>query len=480
MNNSDSHHPLEADMAAELSGFDGFNLVQPGEMPVDSDAVPWWKRPIYRLAIVGVVLFIPIFTIANSVTGGGARQAASEEAVASTASEPSESGQEVDRLLQENMLLQQRVNAYEGTRSELPMDGQPSEADGQPSLPPIEVPETPAAATDEGITDPSAPVATAPSLSANERWSRASGSGSFGSIPGDQVAAGPLSNPAAVTPTDNPGQVPALTAQLTSGERQRYNPFSVSETFDTPGLDATGEGEAISSVPGSSVPGSSVAIDSEAENFILHGVIRRTVPAGATATGTFDAPFYWVPELGDISYRIVTDAAVNDRQGNVAFPTGTTFVSSVEQVLDNGLVLLAVREAITPDGVTTPLEGVSVKGEAGHPLVAQQQRITDGVARRDVMTAVLGGLSAAADELTRASSSSSYSFSSIGSAGRTTIDDDSRNPGAAFVGGGIDAVLPDIQQRNRDAVRRLQETEQIWTLDPEQPVEIVFNQTVQL
>lgn len=471
MNNSDSHHPLDADMASGLSGFEGFDLVRPGEMPVDSEAVPWWKRPIYRLAIVGTVLFIPIFTVANSITGGGNQQASTDEAVASTATESSESSEEVDRLLQENMLLQQRVNAYEGTSSELPMEGPPASEEDGASVPPIEVPETPVAAEEVAI-EPSAPVATAPSLSPNERWSRASGSGSFGSIPGDQVAV--------VSTSDSAGEPPTLTAQLESRTvdsnlRQRYNPLSASETFDAPGLDVTGEPDAIASVPESAV-----AIDSDAENFILHGVVRRTVPAGATATGTFDAPFFWVPELGDLSYRIVTDAAVNDRQGNVAFPTGTTFVSSVEQVLDNGLVLLAVREAITPDGATIPLDGVSVKGEAGQPLVAEQERINNGVARRDVMAAVLGGLSAAAQELTGSSTSSSFSFGPLGSSGTTQVDDDSRNPGAAFVGGSVDAVLPDIQQRNRDAVQRLQETEQIWMLDPEQPVEIVFNQTVQL
>ncbi|MEO0943141.1 MAG: hypothetical protein AAFY30_16500, partial [Cyanobacteria bacterium J06642_12] len=308
MNNSDSHHPLDADMASGLSGFEGFNLVQPGEMPVDSDAVPWWKRPIYRLAIVGTVLFIPIFTVANSITGGGNQQASTDEALASTATESSESSEEVDRLLQENMLLQQRVNAYEGTSSELPMEGPSTSEENGSSVPAVEVPETPAVATEDIAPEPSAPVATAPSLSPNERWSRASGSGSFGSIPGDQVAVVPTS--------DRAGEPPTLTAQLESGHldsnlRQRYNPLSASETFDTPGSDVTGEPDAIasaprSSEPGASIPESAVAIDSDAEDFILHGVVRRTVPAGATATGTFDAPFFWVPELGDLSYRIVT------------------------------------------------------------------------------------------------------------------------------------------------------------------------------
>lgn len=469
MNDFETDHPLDAEIASGIAGFDGLNLVQPGEMPLEiGDRVPWWNRPSYRLFIVGMCLFVPIVLVLKSVTGSTG--VASQDSVAATSTEPSGQSGEMDRLLEQNMLLQQRLDTYEGTSSEIPSDELPADGDDPSSMPAVEVPETRAeteALADAAPTE-TVPVAAAPSLSPNERWSRSARSGSFGSIPADRVAR--ADGPPASVSEDSP----ALSARVeTAGERQRYEPFFPSGRDD-------GSTEAPS--PEVSSPGSiaSVPIDEDGENFILRGTVRRTVAAGATATGRFDAPFYWVPELGDISYRIVTDEAVSDRQGNVAFPSGTTFVSSVDQVLDNGLVLLNVREAITPDGATVPLQGVSVKGEAGSPLVAERERLTEGTARRDAITAVLGGLSAAAQELTRSSTSSSYSFSSIGSSGSHTVDDSDRNPAAAFVGGSIDAVLPDIQERNRAAVQQLQQTDRIWTLDAEQPVEIVFNQTVQL
>ena len=414
----------------ELESLAGFSsaqqsLLDPGDLPAQAD-LPWYRRPLPKLLVVAVAGFVPLYAVTTSVDRRTtASQDLQAEAVVAaplpTPSQPSRA-----ELIEQNLLMQQQIDRLnaEVTQVEEPEAAEPAAAEPLPE--------------GDRLPTPEVEVASPEAVDGSRRWQVASKVGSFGSIPDDSATR--------ARPEDNPSGAPALAATV-----MQSSPSQIAQA---------------------------VQPDVEGEQFILHGRISTRINAGTTVRGVLQTDAFWVPESdADLSFSIATQEPVVDSRGVVAYPSGTLLLSRIQSVGENGLVQMEATQAITPTGQTHDLEGVSIRGEAGQPLIAQMSRDVGGdIASMDLGVAALGGIQGAASELTRSISESAFSSSTVfGSTTSTSIDNGNRNPVAGFFEGAAGAILPEIQQRNRDAIAKIQATDPIWLLPTDRSVLVSFD-----
>ena len=409
----------------ELESLAGFSsaqqsLLDPGDLPAQAD-LPWYRKPLPKLLVVAVAGFVPLYVVTTSVDRRTtASQDLQAEAVAAaplpTPSQPSRA-----ELIEQNLLMQQQIDRL---NAEVTQVEQPAAAEPLPEPDRLPTPEVAVAST-EAVDD-------------SRRWQVASKVGSFGSIPEDSATR--------ARPEEDPSGAPALAATVAQS-----SPSQIAQA---------------------------VQPDVEGEQFILHGRISTRINAGTTVRGVLQTDAFWVPESDtDLTFSIATQEPVVDSRGVVAYPSGTLLLSRIRSVGENGLVQMEATQAITPTGQTHDLEGVSIRGEAGQPLIAQMSRDVGGdIASMDLGVAALGGIQGAASELTRSISESAFSSSTVfGSTTSTSIDNGNRNPVAGFFEGAAGAILPEIQQRNRDAIAKIQQTDPIWLLPTDRSVLVSFD-----
>jgi hypothetical protein len=167
--------------------------------------------------------------------------------------------------------------------------------------------------------------------------------------------------------------------------------------------------------------------------------------------------------------------------GAIALPANTELLAQISSISERGLLRLNVIKFISQDNdqlqeISLPSNAIIVRAPQGKPLVAGKfPNNGSSIARMDAGLFVLGGVSKAAELLNRVDSEvTTNSGSTI-----VTNSNGQRNLAAGIVEGGLKSIVPQIAQRNQQAISQMMQNTNVWMIPAGQEVEIYINRTIQ-
>ena len=169
--------------------------------------------------------------------------------------------------------------------------------------------------------------------------------------------------------------------------------------------------------------------------------------------------------------------------GVIALPENTELLAEIRSLSEQGLLQLAVKKVIlsvnnNPTEITLPKNAISVRAIEGKPLIASQfPNQVSSITSMDAGLFILGGLGKAA-ELFNRTQSQVVTTSQAGSI--VSNNNPQRNILAGVMEGGTSSVVPQIAQRNQQAIAQMMQRTNIWFLPAGTEVEIYINQLLQL
>lgn len=171
--------------------------------------------------------------------------------------------------------------------------------------------------------------------------------------------------------------------------------------------------------------------------------------------------------------------------GAIAIPANTELITELRSVSDQGVMQLNLTKMIVQNnGVVSerdiPNNALTIRGAGGSPLLASQYPDRGGaIAGMDLGLFVLGGIAKGAELFNRTDTQISYGNTANGVTTITT-GNNRRNYVAGVVEGGLNSVVPQISQRNQQAVAQMMQQGNVWLLKAGTQVEIYVNQAIQL
>jgi hypothetical protein len=165
----------------------------------------------------------------------------------------------------------------------------------------------------------------------------------------------------------------------------------------------------------------------------------------------------------------------------IALPAKTELLAEVSSISEQGLVQLNVTKIILQNGNnpierSLPKNAMILRAPQGRPLIANQYPNRGGsIAWMDAGLFVLGGLGKAAELSNRTDSQVTTNN------GGTVITNSNpkRNVLAGILEGGMNTVVPQIAQRNQQAISQLSQKSNIWFLPAGKEIEVYINQSMQ-
>ncbi len=168
--------------------------------------------------------------------------------------------------------------------------------------------------------------------------------------------------------------------------------------------------------------------------------------------------------------------------GAIALPVNTELLAEISSISERGLLQLNVIKVISEDNgqlieKSLPKNAMMVRGSQGKPLVANQYPNQGGaIAGMDLGLFVLGGIGKGAELFNRTESQVTIGDGST----VVTNSNNRRNIPAGILEGGLNSVVPQISQRNQQAIARMMQQTNVWFLPAGKEVEIYLNRTMQL
>lgn len=166
----------------------------------------------------------------------------------------------------------------------------------------------------------------------------------------------------------------------------------------------------------------------------------------------------------------------------IALPEKTELLAEISSISEQGLLQLNVTKVILPNNNnlierSLPQNAMIIRAPQGRPLIANQFRNGGGsIAGMDAGLFVLGGLGKAAELLNRNESDVSVS---TGSTTIVTNSNRQRNILAGVFEGGMRTIVPQIAQRNQQAISQQSQRTNIWFVPAGKEIEVYVNQTMQ-
>ncbi|MBD2212527.1 hypothetical protein H6G27_22025 [Nostoc linckia FACHB-104] len=168
--------------------------------------------------------------------------------------------------------------------------------------------------------------------------------------------------------------------------------------------------------------------------------------------------------------------------GAIALPANTELLTEISSISEQGLIQLKVAKIIlTNQGQITerslPENALIIRAPQGKPLIANQfPNKGSSIASMDLGLFVLGGLGKAAELANRTESQVVTT-----TAGGTIVSNTNpeRNIFAGILEGGINTVVPQIVQRNQQAISQMSQRTNVWFLPAGTAIEIYVNQPIQ-
>ncbi|MBW4643150.1 MAG: hypothetical protein KME23_09170 [Goleter apudmare HA4340-LM2] len=278
--------------------------------------------------------------------------------------------------------------------------------------------------------------------------------------------------PVSVTPqpTPSPSPTPQSPPEIASSrpvdqepnnqpEEQIINP----QPEPTPKAPTSNLGQALRQSP------KSVAVGSQAKAVLATAVFGET-----TKSANSDNKNAFVVRLKE---------PLKSVDGTIALPANTEFLAEIRTLSDQGLLQLnVVKLMLSEQGKVTerslPENAIAIRAPQGRPLIANQfPNRGSSIASMDVGLFVLGGLGKAAELINRSEAQVVTTTS-----GGTIVSNTNpqRNLLAGALEGGMNTVVPQISQRNQQAISQLSQRTNVWFLPAGTSVEIYINQVIEL
>ncbi|MDZ7963179.1 MAG: TrbI/VirB10 family protein [Aulosira sp. DedQUE10] len=168
--------------------------------------------------------------------------------------------------------------------------------------------------------------------------------------------------------------------------------------------------------------------------------------------------------------------------GAIAIPANTELLTEIRSLSEQGLLQLnVVKIIIQKNGNLTekslPQNAMMIRASQGKPLIANQfPNRGSSILGMDIGLFVLGGIGKAAELSNRTESQVVTT-----NAGGTIISNTNpqRNILAGALEGGMNTVVPQIAQRNQQAISQMSQRTNVWFLPAGTAVEIYVNQVMQ-
>ncbi|BAY66019.1 hypothetical protein NIES22_61320 [Calothrix brevissima NIES-22] len=168
--------------------------------------------------------------------------------------------------------------------------------------------------------------------------------------------------------------------------------------------------------------------------------------------------------------------------GAIAVPANTEFLTEIRTLSEQGLLQMDVVKIITQNQgniseKTLPQNTLLIRAPQGKPLIANQfPNRGSSILGMDLGLFALGGLAKAAELSNRTESQVVTT-----NVGGTIISNTNpqRNILAGVLEGGMNSVVPQIVQRNQQAIAQMNQRTNVWFLPAGTTVEIYVNQVLQ-
>ncbi|TBR61142.1 hypothetical protein B4U84_10075 [Westiellopsis prolifica IICB1] len=321
-----------------------------------------------------------------------------------------------------------------------------------PQTPPKSTPVLPVVPTPE--TQPTAQFTPQPTPDPLQEWSRLSKLGSYGQV----LAVATPNNINANRPTSVPTPV-----QNTKIPPQTANSQSQDNTPQPP-----------SSLISQAQPNSpkSVRVGTSVKAVLATGVFGETSRATNNNKKDNSPQNVFVVRLKEPLKSI---------DGEIVLPEKTELLAQVSSISEQGLVQLDVVKIVRENNgnlteQSIPQNAILIRASAGQPLIANQYKKGTSTTMIDAQQFVLGGIGKAAELFNR--TESQVTTTSTGTV--VTNSNPRRNLFAGILEGGVKTVVPQITQRNQQAISQAMQRTNIWFLPAGKEIEIYINQTMQL
>ncbi|MDB9375499.1 TrbI/VirB10 family protein [Nodularia sphaerocarpa] len=168
--------------------------------------------------------------------------------------------------------------------------------------------------------------------------------------------------------------------------------------------------------------------------------------------------------------------------GAIALPANTELLAEISSISEQGLLRLNVVKVIFEDNGelierTLPNNAIIVRAPQGKPLVADKYPDQgSSIAGMDLGLFVLGGIGKGAELFNRTESQVTVGDGST----VVTNNNNRRNIPAGVLEGGLKSVVPQISQRNQQAISQMMQRTNVWFIPSGKEVEIYVNKTMQL
>jgi hypothetical protein len=168
--------------------------------------------------------------------------------------------------------------------------------------------------------------------------------------------------------------------------------------------------------------------------------------------------------------------------GAIALPENTEFLTEVRSISEQGLMQMnVVKRIVQSDGSLTeqplPNNTIIVRGTQGKPLIANKfPNQSSSIASMDLGLFVLGGIGKAAELANRTDNQVT-----VTTGGSTVVSNGNTkdNLAAGVLEGGLTSVVPQIAQRNQQAIAQMSQQTNVWFLPAGTSIEIYVNQATQ-
>ncbi|MEH2275116.1 MAG: hypothetical protein V7K40_10105 [Nostoc sp.] len=336
-----------------------------------------------------------------------------------------------------------------------------------PASQPLPLPQIPVVKPN---TQPVVSITPSPPPTPLQEWARLAKLGSYGQVSvTDQlnnIAAAPEpannTQPQEQTPNPNPDQTP-----------QQETPAPVVSQ-------AQAKGE------------KSVAVGSSAKAVLATAIFGETNTKSGGGDETGEQKNVFVIRLKE---------PLKSTDGSIALPANTEFLAEIGSLSEQGLLQMNVVKVISqnngnPTEQSLPNNAIILRGTQGKPLIANKYpSSSSSIASMDAGLFVLGGIGKAAELINRPDTKLvPYSITSTSSnptendpnstntntsTGLVSETENRRNLAAAVLEGGMNSVVPQIAQRNQQAIAQMSQQTNVWFLAAGTNIEIYVNQATQ-
>ncbi|MEH1943257.1 MAG: hypothetical protein V7L01_23970 [Nostoc sp.] len=199
-------------------------------------------------------------------------------------------------------------------------------------------------------------------------------------------------------------------------------------------------------------------------------------------------------------FVIKSQEALKSKDGTTVIPANTEFLAEISSINEQGLMQMNVTKLISqndgnPTEQSLPNNAIIIRGTQGKPLVASKYPgQSSSIASMDAGLFVLGGIGKAAELINRPDTKLvPYSIASTSSnptednpnntttntsTGLISETENKRNLAAGLLEGGMNSVVPQIAQRNQQAIAQMSQPTNIWFMKAGTSVELYVNQPI--